>query len=313
MRARIIIVVALLAGAFAPAEDVRVSAVLERPELPFHHTARYTLIAEAPEQLTVSFPDLPKIAAVETRAQEPVREVLEGGRQRVRKTWVLDPINVGDYIIPPLDVTIGESQKAGVPAIALTVRDLTEEEEEAALGAFAHSALPDSFLPGPPRGWGDWISIVAAALIAVAIGLAIFTVWRRKISRPLPPPTPWEVARQRLRALAARQLPQQGQIERYYIDLSAIFRYYIEDRFRLRAPEETTPEFLEEATKSGQFTPGQQDALARFLHHCDLVKFALYQPTAEQIESSFSLVTQFIEETVPAGDPAPKQIQEAAA
>lgn len=312
MRAPMIIAMALLAAAFANAEDVRVSATLEPPALPFHRTARYTLTVEAPEQLSVSFPELPKNAAIEVSTQEPVREVLEGGRQRVRKTWVLDPVNVGDYFIAPVEVTVGDAQKASVPALAITVRDLTEEEV-AAVGTFSPMAPSSAFLPGPPRAWSDWISIVAALLMAAIIGGALFVVWRRRMAKPLPPPTPWETARQRLRSLAARQLPQQGQIERYYIDLSAILRYYIEDRFHLRAPEETTPEFLEEAAKSGQFTGDQQEALARFLHHCDLVKFALYQPTADQIENSFSLVAQFVEETVPAAEPAPQQVQEAAA
>lgn len=312
MRAAIIIGMVLLAGALAHAEDVRVSALLEPPALPFHHTARYTLVVEAPEQLSIAFPELPKTAAIEMNAREPVREVLEGGRQRVRKTWVLDPVNVGDYFIAPVEVTVGDSQKAGVPALALTVRDLTEEEV-AAVGAFSPMAPSSAFLPGPPRAWSDWISIAAAILIAATLAGALFVVWRRRMAKPLPPPTPWETARQRLRSLAARQLPQQGQIERYYIDLSAILRYYIEDRFRLHAPEETTPEFLEEAAKSGQFTREQQDALARFLHHCDLVKFALYQPTADQIENSFSLVGQFVEETVPTAEHAPQQVQEAAA
>ncbi len=40
-----------------------------------------------------------------------------------------------------------------------------------------------------------------------------------------------------------------------------------------------------------------QERLAEFLTHCDLVKFAKYSPSAEQIQKTFDLVKDFIETT----------------
>ena len=301
----------ILAGS-AYAGDVSVSAVLEPPSLPFQRTAHYTLVVDAPEALAITFPAMPELPNLEITANESVRETPAEGRQRVRKTWTLDPLFAGTYAIPALEVTCGESEKAGVPPVSLSVRQPTSDEENA-LSQFVPSVDAQSFLPRPAASWPAQALIVCTVLLAMAALAGLVFWWFRRAVKPLPPPAAWEVARQRLRTLDSRQLPQSGRVEAYYIDLSAILRYYIEDRFQLRAPEHTTPEFLEESARSGQFSPEQQAALERFLRHCDLVKFAQYQPSMEQMQNSFHLVVQFVEETVPAAGPAATPVQEAAA
>ena len=56
-----------------------------------------------------------------------------------------------------------------------------------------------------------------------------------------------------------------------------MLRHYIEDRFGLRAPEQTTEEFLAELRQKHVFGERQKDLLRAFLEHCDLVKFAELQ------------------------------------
>ena len=51
-------------------------------------------------------------------------------------------------------------------------------------------------------------------------------------------------------APAAERLVERGELERYYVGLSAIVRRYLEDRFGLRAPEMTTEEFLAVAQRN---------------------------------------------------------------
>jgi hypothetical protein len=40
-----------------------------------------------------------------------------------------------------------------------------------------------------------------------------------------------------------------------------------------------------------------KESVGEFLKHCDLVKFAKYNPTSEQIQRTFDLVKDFIEKT----------------
>jgi hypothetical protein len=143
------------------------------------------------------------------------------------------------------------------------------------------------------------IVIIASAVILACAGLAVCYRFRskkameiQKIYRPA-----HEVAFEMLRKLAEEKLVEQGKIKEFYEKLSICLRQYIEDRFRLRAPEQTTEEFLEELKKSNILEPGYKQELKNFLEHCDLVKFAKYQPTNEQINHSLTMAEQFVDNT----------------
>jgi hypothetical protein len=83
------------------------------------------------------------------------------------------------------------------------------------------------------------------------------------------------------------------------VDLSGIVRYYIEDRFHVHAPEQTTPEFLAEISSVGLLDDSHERLVAEILRHSDQVKFARYLPTLHEMEKSFAQVLQFVDETVP--------------
>jgi hypothetical protein len=106
-----------------------------------------------------------------------------------------------------------------------------------------------------------------------------------------------ELAYERLRILVKEDLVGAGRIKEFYERISDILRHYIEHRFSLRAPERTTEEFLYELANTNVLPEADKDSLAQFLQHCDLVKFARHEPTAEQIQETFDLVKAFIEKT----------------
>jgi len=289
----------ILGGGIAGAAPVQVAVTLEPPSVPFHRVARYTIAVEAVPDVTVDIPRLPEIKGVEATLRDSSEETLEDGRRRIRRVYALDAVRIGKYLVPSLRIAHGEGEHVATAPLMLEVRDLTDDEKEA-IERFALTESPEVFLSRAARAWPA--RLVTALLVVLAIAaLVIGVVWyrRRKQVFVSPPAPPWEVARQRLRALAARQLPEAGKHEPYYVDLSAILRYYIEDRFQVRAPEQTTPEFLETATSSGLFTEAQQEALAAFLRHCDRVKFALYKPSYQEMANGFALVAKFVDDTVP--------------
>ena len=106
-----------------------------------------------------------------------------------------------------------------------------------------------------------------------------------------------EIAYDRLRALVKQNLIEEGKIKEFYEGISDILRHYIEHRFDLRAPERTTEEFLSEIQYSTALSMPDKERLGEFLEHCDMVKFAKYDPTNEQIQKMFDLVKRFIEKT----------------
>ena len=92
-------------------------------------------------------------------------------------------------------------------------------------------------------------------------------------------------------------LLEKGEAKLFYLRLSNVLRHYIEDRFGLRAPEQTTEEFLVELRQGQPFGSAHKELLQSFLEHCDLVKFAELQPTRGEAETTVALCRRFIDET----------------
>lgn len=298
---------AVLVTALGAAADggVSLAVSLEPPVIPYHRQATLRIVAEAPEDAAVAFPSVEDIApglALADSVVGPISESLPGGRKRVTLTCRLDALWQGDYTLRPVTASFGAYGERTVPAPVLSVRDLTEAER-AAVAQFAPNAEP----LGPP--WNPWRAWWVWALAGLGLALALFGgvfAYRRWRYRPRvrPPKPPWEVAYDRLRALDEKRLPEAGQYGLFYIQLSAILRAYVEDRFHLHAPEQTTEEFLEEAARSGAVNDAHQQLLAEFLRHCDRVKFARLEPTVHDMEVSMTHVLRFIDETVPHEDEA---------
>ncbi len=295
-------VLVCLAAALPGTVDVTVG--LEPPEIPFHRTAQMTISIEAPSDMPLEWPDISHIARGLSVAG-PIRTVqneqTNNGRTRITRAYELDAIWTGDYPLGPITVRYGNDASVSVVAPMLRVRDLTAEEEAAAL-RFAPHAGP--ILPRYPFLETWWFRIAGAAAIAAALW-GLFHWWRKRprVPKPVRPRPAWEIAYDRIRELDAKQLPERGAYGPYYVELSSIVRHYIEDRFSLRAPEQTTQEFLYVAAQSGLLNPDHQKLLARFLRHSDRVKFARYQPTVNEMEHSMADVLRFIDETIPAQQP----------
>ncbi|HOD50077.1 MAG TPA: hypothetical protein PLM14_07270 [Candidatus Hydrogenedentes bacterium] len=303
-------IVLILAAAAAPEVDVRVT--VEPSVIPFHRQAEYTIEVEAPADSKVSFPEMAgKFGGLAVYGSpERTREELPRGRARIRETYMLDPIFMGYYPIAPAVVKVNDGQEFAVPSPAIRVRDLTPEELVEA-ERFEENAGPAE-LPSPwlqPWIWGTAGGVVIAVAVLAAVVLFVKRL-RRPHVEPLRPP--WEIAYDRLRELDAQRYPEKGEFQTFYVELSTVLRVYIEGRFRIHAPEQTTPEFLSEAARSGVLTEAQQRRLGRFLRHCDRVKFAQYEPTVEEMEQSFTLVLKFIDETIPVEEQGPAPEEEAA-
>ncbi len=303
LTAALIFLGALSPAAFA-AVQATVTGELNSPFLPYHRSATLVLRVDGPKGASVQWPDLSgKLEGVEIAADPPLMTEQPNERLRAERAYHVDAVKPGSYRLPDVDVSVSVGTETGsfsLPPFVLQARDLTAEEKTAA-AAFQESA-PLSALD-VHKSHGLWWVAALLAILAVA-GLLLKRFWRKKPLPAVPPKPAWEVALARLHELRLRNLPIQGQTERYYVDLSAILRYYLEDRFGLRAPEQTTPEFLDAAAQSGLLTAEQQDFMALFLRHSDRVKFARHEPSMVEMEQRLAEAERFVENTVPRPDAA---------
>lgn len=143
------------------------------------------------------------------------------------------------------------------------------------------------------RAWG----IVGLVVAACGVG---WWLWRRRpapleVSAPLPDPA--TVARARIEA--ARALI--GDPRAYAGAVSDAVRQFLEGRFGLRAPEQTTEEFLAGLARTTVLEARHQEALGQFLEQCDLVKFAGWRPGSRELDELEAAAVWVIDETSPQG------------
>ncbi|MFH1504133.1 MAG: hypothetical protein ABIH08_01915 [Candidatus Omnitrophota bacterium] len=143
-----------------------------------------------------------------------------------------------------------------------------------------------------------FIFLAALLLIAaIVFGILYFLKKRKEKIEAIPPKPAHEIALEALEALKRKDYIAKGKIKEFYEELSFIVRYYLENRFSLKAPEMTTEEFLEQAKGADFLTQEQKKLLEEFLSHCDLVKFAKYGPSEDEIKASFESAENLIEQT----------------
>ena len=142
-----------------------------------------------------------------------------------------------------------------------------------------------------PHGWW-WLWLLLALVAAVALWL-----WKRRqpgvSAFVAPPPTPYEVAIRELRRLREENPP----VEEFYTRLSDIVRQYLEGQMGLRAPERTTEEFLYEVSLDQSLSSDHRKLLGAFLQEADLVKFAKFQPGAEERMRALEAAEKFVQES----------------
>lgn len=145
-----------------------------------------------------------------------------------------------------------------------------------------------------PNGliWAIWVGAILILLSAAAVGVIW---WRKRRMAPAPIVVipPHVRAKNKLReALALIADPRL-----FCIAVSDALRVYLEERFDFRAPERTTEEFLLDLKATTLLTTEQKQSLAEFLEQCDLVKFARFEPTEDELRRLHDAALRLIDET----------------
>jgi hypothetical protein len=153
--------------------------------------------------------------------------------------------------------------------------------------------LPPEIAPVPASLTPAWLwpSILAGSgMVLVLIAFASVRLLSRP--KPPPPPTPEQWALAELARLE-EQGSQQGS-EWYHTRLSDIVRRFLEEKYGLKAPRQTTPEFLSSAREATQLSDQQRELLQKLLERCDLAKFAPVQVSPEDCRQTTDLARTLV-------------------
>lgn len=145
-----------------------------------------------------------------------------------------------------------------------------------------------------PNPWVPFL--IGAALLLAAILAYVVFLWIRAIRCGPPPkiPTAWERALEAIRESISHI--EKGDHENFVIFSSLTLRTYIENQFRIHAPEMTTEEFLPQAARHRVLMGTPSQRLAAFLQQCDLVKYANQSMQREEMLNLRQNALDFLQE-----------------
>jgi hypothetical protein len=246
--------------------------------------------------------ELPEIASLlggfqvgEARAESRIldREAyLVLGRE-----YTLIPFLPGEYAIPPLSARF--TQEDGGSSFSLISESIPITVTSVLPPQLGEQDIED--ISGPARlpSYGPlWIGGGVAALLAAGGTLLVWRLRRGAAARLPKGANPGDAALQALQRLLDSGLAEQRRHREFYAAITDIARGYVEQRFSIRAPEQTTEELLHDA-RASEALAGFTPFLEQFLWHCDLVKFAKHSPSAEEVARTVSACRSFIIGTSP--------------
>ena len=203
----------------------------------------------------------------------------------------LRPEESGDLFLPPIPIHCRAADGSPIPLLipagSATVTSQFDPE---------NASLDELGDPAPPISRFPWLWLAAGILFGLAAALLLFTLLLRRRRKMLPQElSPRQRALRRLAVLKNSGLAGRDLAE-YYVHLTGIVRLFIEELTGIRAPEQTTEEFLHhiKTDSRGHFLPEAQKELASFLEAADLVKFAKFRPASEDVEQGYRHAERFV-------------------
>jgi len=279
--------------ALLPAEGFAAQAKLSTNVIHVGDPVTLTLIARHSTGSVVRFPAIGngKTVMVRNRASEnrPIADnILES-----KETYQLTSFRVGDWPITT-NVTActfpdGTEKKQALNELILHVESSLNPTNTVILSDIKGIVRPP--LRFPPKLWVSLL-IVLLALLAGFLTIA-FLRKPRTVRQTTPPQPPEVIARQALSALRGKA----WRPEPFFTELSLILRTYLENRFKLNAPELTTEELTRTMSFDARLEPEQQQTLRNFMIQADLVKFARADAEQEVMQNAFTTVEHFVEQT----------------
>ncbi len=278
---------------------MRLEASLERVDPARDLTL--TITVETPSYLEVKLPDLrERFSGFSTAEDFFMPPAAANDRTLQTHRWRLTPEPAADrYRLAPFAVEVLDKRHNPPKSSYFATKPVTFPAPPPRPPVTGDPEVTPEPVWIPPTAKSVSLWIIAVLAAAALLAAAVFGLTR--LSRRVREyrMSPLERAMAEMQRLLNRNLPAKGLFKEFYIELTMVVRRYIERQHGIRAPEQTTQEFLEAASRQPAFTQEVVTQLKTFLESADLVKFAGQEATVAMTEDATSKARAYINSDAP--------------
>jgi len=278
----------------SPRSSISIKLETDPPNVMLERDLMLTLTVESPAGQEIKLPDLRDRFSGFSKVEEFAGERLVAGeRARQIFRWKLTPEAEKSWRLAPFAVSvIDTAAKREVDAFATApVRFPPPPPRPPVTGEIEADPQPE-WIPPTPRQVATWIfaALAGIALLFGAFRLLMSLSRRVKEARL----SPAERAMVELERLLGKHLPERGLFKDFYVEITFVVRRYVERTYGIRAPSQTTEEFLQAIKDHPRFTRAVAASLAEFLNAADQIKFAGVEATPARAEEAVTRVRDYI-------------------
>ena len=292
------------------AQDVSVSAKLDKSSILLGDQTTLRLSANLPANGKVTFPILvdtlsSKVQVVSVGKLDTLRD--QSGKITLSRAYVITAFDAGVQTIPSFTFT-ADGLELKTDPIPLQVEAVKVDTTKAIYDIKQPIAVKYSFM--------DWLRdnsikvLLGLLLIIILIGIWYYFKKRKKVVPvvvEVKPVIPLDVqALNKLAALKDKKLLEQDEVKQYHSELTDIVREFLEKRYKIRALEQTSDEIFS-GLRHLEIAEENRNRLRQMLMLADLVKFAKQKPLAVENDQSMENAIGFVKAAGEA-DRLPKDI-----
>jgi hypothetical protein len=256
-----------------------------------------TMTINSIEGALVEFPQLTdtlvkNIEILETGSIDTIQN--QNGAFSFIQKLILTSFDSGYYAISPRYAKInGDSFASNPILLGVQTLDIDTSSQYFDIKGVAESDI--SIMELIEEYWPWLAGFVAIAALITFIVLR-FSKKKEQVIIEIPKPKipPHIIAIERLEKLKEKQLWQEGKTKAYYIELTEVLRWFIEQRFGVYALEQTTDEIMTSLRRLPNIKEEDKESVYRLLFLADLVKFAKEKPVGSENEQYFEMTKSFV-------------------
>jgi len=278
--------------------EVEVIFTIDPSTIQYDRDTLLTITVTAPANVRIGLPALAgRLQGFILNGTFEDPALAEGERVTRRLNARLTPLPGREHRIAPMPIMISDGRTSPsietwfpTRPIVLDITPPTDTEP----GTEIRDEMDPVWVRPPFR------EVAGYAILLLAVIAVVLLLWKlggrlhRKVK--LMRMSPRERALKELAILLAKDLITRHKVKEFYLQLTMIVRRYIERAHKVRAPEQTTEEFLAAVTDDPQFSQEVVTRLRDFLQAADLVKFAAYDPSVNDIDRATTTARSYIEQ-----------------